>query len=819
MGHKDPVCGMTVDPAHAKGQHEHLGTTYYFCAASCRARFIADPARYLAPAYRPAGMGGGGLVSLGKPRMMQMGSSAAAAMAQPMAMNPASTPAMARPMGMAPAAAPAMRPAPPSGPRYVCPMDPEVSSPVPAACPKCGMALEPEAITLDDAPDPELVNMTRRFWVALVLAAPLFVYGMAEMVLGHQALHVMPDRTRAFLELGLATPAVLWAGWPLLLRAWSSVRRRSPNMFTLIGMGVLAAFGISTVSTLAPSLLPAAFHKPAEPPPLYFEPAAVITALVLLGQVLEGRARRATGDAIRALLRLVPKNAHLVTSDHGEADLAVEHVRKGDRLRVRPGESVPVDGTVESGESTIDESALTGEPMPVEKGQGSKVTGGTLNGNGSFVMLADRVGAATMLAQIVSYVAKAQRSRAPAQRLADRVSGWFVPVVVVISLIAFAAWSAIGPEPRLAYALVAAVAVLIVACPCALGLATPMSVMVGIGRGAGAGVLVRNAEAIETMAHVDTLVLDKTGTLTTGKPTLARVLATADLPDDEVLRLAASLERGSEHPLAAAVTAEATKRSLALAEVQGFENRPGRGVSGEVQGRKVLAGNAKLLAEAGVDAAALAPEIERLGRLGHAHILVAVDRRLVGLLDLADSVKPDARQALTELRNEGLRIVMLTGDSQAAAESIAKELGVDEVIAQASPQEKGEAIKRLRSQGRVVAMAGDGINDAAAFAEANVGLAMGDGTQVAIESAGITLVKGDLHAIARARRLGRAVMSNIRQNLLFAFLYNALTIPIAAGALYPVFGIVLSPMIASAAMSLSSVSVIGNALRLRRVAL
>jgi Cu+-exporting ATPase len=805
MGHKDPVCGMLVDPARAKGQHEHQGTTYYFCAASCRARFIADPARYLAADHRSAGMGGG-LVSLGKPRMMRPAPAAApmgvAAAMPPTAPGPVSRPAQTS-----------------SGPRYVCPMDPEVSSPVPAACPKCGMALEPETITLEEAPDPELASMTRRFWVALVLAAPLLAYGMAEMAIGHRATHVLPDRVRAFAELCLATPAVFWAGWPLLVRAWNSVRRRSPNMFTLIGMGVLAAFSISVAATLAPNLLPAAFRKPDQPPPLYFEPAAVITALVLLGQVLEGRARRATGGAIRALLRLVPKNALLVTSDNREADLAVEYVRKGDRLRVRPGGAIPVDGMVDSGESTVDESALTGEPMPVEKSKGSRVTGGTINGNGSFVMVADRVGSATMLAQIVSYVAKAQRSRAPAQRLADRVSRWFVPIVVAISLASFAAWSALGPEPRLAYALVAAVAVLIIACPCALGLATPMSIMVGVGRGAGAGVLVKSAEAIETMAHVDTLVLDKTGTLTTGRPSLARVLPTGDMPADDVLRLTASLERNSEHPLATAVTAEARKRGIAMAEVHGFGNQAGRGVFGVVEGRKVLAGNAKLLGESGVDCSHLATEIEQIGRLGHAHILVAVDGKLAGLLELADSVKADAHAAIANLRKEGLRIVMLTGDSQSAAEAIAKQVGIDEVIAQVSPQEKGEAIKRLRSQGRVVAMAGDGINDAAALAEANVGLAMGDGTDVAIESAGITLVKGDLRAISRARRLGRAIDRNIRQNLLFAFLYNAFTIPIAAGALYPVFGLVLSPMIASAAMSLSSVSVIANALRLRKLAL
>ena len=784
---------MTVDPARAKGQHDHQGTTYYFCAAACRARFIADPLRYLAADYRPAGMGGG-LVSLGRPRMMRTAPAAA------------------------PVPAPARAPAP-SGPRYVCPMDPEVSSPVPAACPKCGMALEPETITLDEKPDPELANMTRRFWVALVLAAPLFLYGMVEMLVGHKAMHILPVRVLAKLELALAAPVVFWAGLPLLARAWLSLRNRSPNMFTLIGMGVLAAFGISAVATLAPALLPTAFNRPGEPPPLYFEPAAVITTLVLLGQVLEGRARRATGGAIRALLRLVPQNAHLVTSDDRESELAVEFVRKGDRLRVRPGERIPVDGVVESGASTVDESALTGEPMPVDKSQGSRVTGGTQNGNGSFILRAERVGANTTLAQIVRAVAAAQRSRAPMQRLADRVSRWFVRAVVAVAALAFATWSAVGPEPRLAYALVAAVAVLIVACPCALGLATPMSVMVGVGRGASAGVLVRNAEAIEGMARVDTLVLDKTGTLTVGKPRLVAVLVREGFTAAEVLRLGGGLERSSEHPLAKAVVAGASERGEVLVEAKEFKNQPGRGVTGVVDGHAVAAGNSALLQAMGIDSAGFAADVEKLGSLGHAHVLIAVDGKLAGLLDLADTVRPDAAAALAELRQEGLRIVMLTGDGQTAAHAIAKQLGIDEVVAGVSPQEKGDAIKRLRSEGRIVAMAGDGINDAAALAEANVGLAMGDGTEVAMESAGITLVKGDLRAILRARRLGRAVVANIRQNLLFAFLYNTLTIPIAAGALYPVFGLVLSPMIASAAMSLSSLSVIANALRLRKVAL
>ena len=780
---------MMVDPERAKGTYDHQGTTYYFCAPSCRARFIADPARYLAPDYRLAGMDGG-LVSLGKPRMM-------------------------RPMAPA---APAPSPTP-SGPRYVCPMDPEVSSPVPAACPKCGMALEPESITLDEKPDPELASITRRFWVALALAAPLFLYGMAEMFAGHAAMHLLPPRLLAVLEMLLAGPAVFWAGWPLLVRAWHSVRNKSPNMFTLIGMGVLAAFATSTVAALAPGVLPANWSKPGEPPPLYFEAAAVITALVLLGQVLEGRARRATGGAIRALLRLVPANAHLVASDGRDADLAIGLVREGDRLRVLPGERIPVDGVVESGRSTVDESAITGEPMPADKGEGSRVTGGTQNGDGGFVMRAERVGAGTMLAQIVRAVTAAQRSRAPMQRLADRVSRWFVPAVVLVSMVAFAGWSAAGPEPRLAHALVAAVAVLIVACPCALGLATPMSVMVGVGRGASAGVLVRNAEAIEGMARVDTLVLDKTGTLTTGSPRLVGVTTAEGFAEAEVLRFAASLERSSEHPLARAIVAAALERKLSLVEPRDFRNQPGLGVTGKVDGRAMLVGNQAHAQQAGIDTAPFAANIERQASLGHAQVLVAAGGKLAGLLDLADTVKPGAAAALAELRAEGLRIVMLTGDTAAAAGAIAARLGIEEVVAGVSPMQKGEAIKRLRGEGRIVAMAGDGINDAAALAEADVGLAMGNGTDVAIASAGISLVKGDLGAILRARRLGRAIVANIRGNLLFAFLYNALTIPIAAGALYPVFGVLLSPMIASAAMSLSSVSVIGNALRLRKVAL
>ncbi len=809
-GARDPVCGMAVDPLRAAARAEHQGTTYYFCALGCRNRFLAEPARYLEPHPAPQ---------------------APATARHPPAPQP-------QPLATLRLRRPSARPSAPVASRqYVCPMDAEVAEPGPGPCPKCGMLLEPVVMGTRaglanlgeepvDAVDPVQADLTRRLWVALALAVPLLGYSMLEMVARPGVLHFLPARWRALLELALATPAVFWAGWPLLQRAGSSLRRGSPNMFTLIGMGVLAAYGASALATFAPALLPAQAHPSGELPPLYFEPAAVITALVLLGQVWEGRARRATGDALRALLRLAPHNAHLLSDGHRETDLAVEYLRPGDRVRVRPGESIPVDGTVESGSSVVDESTLTGEPVPEEKAAGSRVIGGTLNGNGSFVMVAERVGSATLLAQIVDYVAKAQRSRAPAQRLADRVARWFVPAVVAIALTAAAAWARIGPEPRLAYALMTGVTVLIIACPCALGLATPMSVMIGVGRGARAGVLVRDAEAFALIAHVDTLVIDKTGTLTAGKPRLTRILPAAGWAELDILRLAGGLMRGSEHPLAGAVAAEAGRRGGlpdASGEVQDFKSYPGLGVAGRVLGRAIMAGNARFLGEAGIDAGPLEASIAEGARLGHAHVLIAVDGRLAGLFELSDPVKPDAAQALSELRDQGLRIIMLTGDHRAAAQAIAARVGIDEVIAQVSPSEKGDTIARLRRAGRVVAMAGDGINDAAAFAQANVGLAMGDGTAVARASAAITLVKGDLRGIGRARHLGRAVERNIRQNLLFAFLYNALAIPIAAGALHPLIGTTLSPMtspmLASAAMSLSSLCVIGNALRLRKVPL
>jgi len=756
MAPKDPVCGMMVEPAKAAGQHEYKGTVYYFCSPNCLARFKVEPEKFLAPGFRPIGMAATGLVRLGGPRL---------------AVHPSQSPVVPRP-------APAVR--------YLCPMCAGVVSDRPGACPKCGMALEPETASLEELPNPELTDMTRRFWIALALSAPLVIYGMAEMVFGHSALHVLPARALALLQMALAAPVVLAAGWPLLRRAWQSIVRRSPNMFTLIGLGTGTAFSFSVLATLFPDVLPAAFRRPGAPAPLYFEPAAAITTLVLLGQVLELRARQATGSAIRALLRLAPKNARLVSVDGSEHDVPVEQVQIGARLRVRPGERVPVDGVVAEGTSSVDESMITGESLPVDKAPGNQVTGGTQNGSGSFLMRAERVGAGTLLAQIVRRVGEAQRSRAPIQRVADRVSGWFVPTVVAASVVTFVVWSLIGPEPRLAYALVNAVAVLIIACPCALGLATPMSVMVGMGRGAAAGVLVRDAATLETLARVDTLVLDKTGTLTEGKPKLISVRADGFAPD-MVLALAASLERSSEHPLAAAIVRGAEEKKLALSSPQDFHYQPGGGVSGQIDGHAVLVGSEDFLRAAGVDGAPLASSAEGPRSQGHAVVMVAIDGKPAGVLDLADTIKSSAVEALAGLRAEGLRLVMLTGDHHATGHAIAKELGIDEVLAEVGPGAKADAIKQLQDQGRVVAMAGDGVNDAPALAQAQIGIAMGSGTDVAIESAGITLVKGDLRGILRARRLSRATLHNIRQNLFFAFLYNSIGIPLAAGVLYPVF--------------------------------
>ena len=697
------------------------------------------------------------------------------------------------------------------GVMWICPMHAQIRQDGPGTCPICGMALEPESPSLDDAPNPELIDFTRRLWVAAALALPLFVLAMGTDMLGW---HLLPMRTMSFVQLALATPVVLWAGLPFFERAIASLRTRNLHMFTLIGLGVGVAYAYSVFATLAPGLFPESLMEHGQVP-VYFEAAAVIVALVLLGQVLELRARAATGKAIKALLGLAPKHARRIAPDGGEADVDISHIAVGDLLRVRPGEKIPVDGIVEEGRSSVDESMLTGESLPAEKAPGDAVTGATVNGTGMLVVRAARVGSDTMLAQIVRMVAEAQRSRAPIQSLADTVSGWFVPTVVLVAILAFAVWLFVGPEPRLAHALVAGVSVLIIACPCALGLATPMSIMVGTGRGAAAGVLVRNAEALERMERVDTLVVDKTGTLTLGKP---RLVGIEGADPDTMLRLAASVERGSEHPLAAAIVDAAEERGLALGDVSDFASETGKGVTGMVDGRRVSLGNRAMMA--GLDTSALDAKADARRAAGEGVMYLAVDGVFAGFLAVADPVKDSAAEAIAALKREGLHIVMLTGDNRKTAEAVAKRIGgIDEVIAEVLPADKQRAVERLRAEGRIVAMAGDGINDAPALAAANVGIAMGTGTDVAMESASVTLVKGDLRGIVRARRLSRAVMRNIRQNLFFSFVFNAAGVPIAAGVLYPVFGLLLSPMIAGAAMSLSSVTVIGNALRLRGVRL
>jgi len=765
---KDPVCGMDVRSGQAGGGSvAYAGTTYWFCNPGCREKFVADPARYVAPA--PA--------------------------------VPAATPSAA-----------------PEGDSrlYTCPMHPEVRQIGPGSCPKCGMALEPvEPLGGEEGPNPELVDMTRRFWVSLVLTLPVFALAMGEMVAPELVARLSAPE-RLWTQLVLAAPVVLWGGWPFFVRGWQSIVTRSLNMFTLIALGTAAAFGYSVFAVLVPDALPHGMRHGGAPP-VYFEAAAVITTLILLGQVLELRARSATSGAIRALLGLAPKTARRLRADGGEEDVPLGDVQPGDRLRVRPGERVPVDGVVLEGTSAVDESMVTGEPIPVEKTPTSRVTGGTVNGTGGFVMRAERVGADTLLAQIVRMVGEAQRSRAPIQRLADIVSSWFVPAVVLVAVVTSFVWGLYGPEPRLAYALVNAVAVLIIACPCALGLATPMSIMVGTGRGAQAGVLIKSAEALETLEKVDTMVVDKTGTLTEGRPRLVSVVVADGAKEQEVLALAAGLERGSEHPLAAAVLAGAAERGAGPAEVAEFRSLTGRGVAGMVAGRRVALGNARLLEELGVAAGPLGARADALRGEGQTVMFLVAGEAVVGLLGVADPIKASTPEAIRALQVEGLRVVMLTGDSRATAKAVARTLGLDDVIAEVLPEQKAEVVRRLQGEGRVVAMAGDGVNDAPALAQAQVGIAMGTGTDVAMESAGVTLVKGDLRGIVRARRLSRATMRNIRENLVWAFVYNVLGVPVAAGVLYPVFGLFLSPMIASAAMSLSSVSVIGNALRLRRL--
>ncbi|MBI4462394.1 MAG: heavy metal translocating P-type ATPase [Acidobacteria bacterium] len=825
---KDPVCGMDVDARAAAGCHEHEGKTYFFCSQHCLERFRAEPGKYL---QRPPAE----VVTLTKPEVARVEagrpsaslrtgeprlSSAKLAQEYTCPMHPEvrePQPSSCPSCGMA--LEPTMAAAPVTRTEYVCPMHPEIVRTEPGACPICGMALEPRTVTAEEEVNPELVDMSRRFWVSAALTAPILLLVMGEMLPGQPLQGLISGRLKTWVEFLLATPVVLWGGRPFFERGWASIVNRSLNMFTLIATGTGVAYFFSAVAALFPGLFPASFRGHEGEPAVYFEAAAVITTLVLLGQVLELRARSRTSSAIRALLGLAPKTARRLREDGTEEDIPLDRVQVGDRLRVRPGEKVPVDGVVLEGSSSVDESMVTGEPIPVEKAAGSQLIGGTVNSTGSLVMRAERVGSETLLAQIVRMVSEAQRSRAPIQRLADVVSSYFVPAVVVIAILTFTVWSLLGPEPRLAYALVNAVAVLIIACPCALGLATPMSIMVGTGRGATAGVLIKNAEALETLEKVDTLVVDKTGTLTEGKPRLTSIVARPGQKEAELLRLVASLERASEHPLAAAIVAGARERRLTLTEPANFRSLTGKGVVGTVEGRKVAFGNRKLLDELGIEPVGLAETAEALRRDGQTVMFAAVDGQAAGLVAVSDPIKESTYEAIRLLREDGVRMVMLTGDTRTTAEAVARKLGLDEVRAEVLPDQKGDVVKRLQAQGRFVAMAGDGINDAPALALAQVGIAMGTGTDVAIQSAGVTLVKGDLRGIARERRLSRATMRNIRQNLFFAFLYNSLGVPIAAGVLYLFSGPLLSPIFASAAMTLSSLSVISNALRLRRVAL
>jgi P-type Cu+ transporter len=759
---RDPVCGMSVNPETSRHRFEHNGTTHHFCSNGCRTKFEADPGKYLDKAKAAADA------------------------------------------GQAPV---------PAGTIYTCPMHPEIRQVGPGTCPICGMALEPEVVSLDDAPNPELTDMSRRFWIGAALAVPPVVLEMGGHVMGGHGL--IDQALSNWIQLVFATPVVLWAGWPFFVRGWQSIVTRNLNMFTLIAIGTGVAYVYSLVGTIFPQAFPANFRGHDGAVSVYFESAAVITVLVLLGQMLELRARAVTSGAIKALLQLAPKTARRVADNGTDHEVEIDSLKAGDRLRVRPGEKVPVDGVIIEGRSALDESMVTGESMPVTKEVGAKVIAGTLNQSGGFVMRAEKVGRDTLLSQIVQMVADAQRSRAPIQRLADQVAGWFVPLVIVAALLAFGAWAWFGPAPRFAFGLVAAVSVLIIACPCALGLATPMSIMVGVGRGAQAGVLIKNAEALERMETVDTLVVDKTGTLTEGKPSVTAIVPVAELQESEILALAAGVERASEHPLAEAIVRAAKERNLELGAVEGFDSPTGKGATGKVNGKSVVLGNSAYLSSIGIDTTSLATEAERLREEGATVINMAIDGKLAGLFAIADPVKASTPEALKALAADGVKVIMLTGDNRTTAAAVARKLGISEIEAEVLPDQKGAVVTKLRNAGLIVAMAGDGVNDAPALAAADVGIAMGTGTDVAMESAGVTLLKGDLIGIARARKLSQATMSNIRQNLFFAFIYNAAGIPIAAGVLYPAFGILLSPIIAAAAMALSSVSVVGNALRLR----
>lgn len=810
---KDPICGMQVDPAKSAGQSQYQGRTYSFCSLGCKKRFDLDPTQYVQA--ETAG-----------PDLQPEAKEQHDAEPVTLAVKPAAPGSYTCPMhpevrserpGNCPKCGMALEPVAVAAPivrtEYTCPMHPQIIRSQPGSCPICGMALEPRQVTAEET-NPELADMTRRFWISVVLALPLLALMVSELLPSMPLQHWLPARTWAWIEFVLATPAVLWCGWPFFVRGWQSLVHRSLNMFTLIALGTGAAYLYSVIATLVPQIFPSSFRGEGGQIGLYFEPAVVITALVLLGQVMELRARSQTSSAIRALLDLAPKTARRLDRDGHEADVPLDQVQLGDRLRVRPGEKIPVDGVVLEGHSSVDESMITGEPIPIEKNAAAKVTAGTVNGTGGFVMRAERIGADTLLAQIVKMVSEAQRSRAPIQRLADRVSSYFVPAVIVSAIITFAVWFLAGPQPRFAHALVNAVAVLIVACPCALGLATPMAIMVGTGRGARAGILIRNAEALESFGKVDTLIIDKTGTLTEGKPTLSSVLPRPGISESELLRLVASLERASEHPLAAAIVKGAEAANLPLIDTADFNSVTGQGVTGTVAGKQIAAGNAELFRTLFIDPAPLATPADALRKEGQTVMLVAVAGKAAGLVAVSDPIKESTPEAIQELKAAGLKIIMVTGDNVTTAQAVADKLGIA-FEADVLPEKKAEVVKVHQQQGAIVAMAGDGVNDAPALAQADIGIAMGTGTDVAMEAGGITLLKGDLRAILRARHLSLTTMRNIRQNLFFAFIYNAVGVPVAAGVLFPAFGLLLNPMIAAAAMSFSSVSVIANALRLR----